>query len=141
MLDTHKEDSNNNLSSSSACVCVCASAREDETKAKAAALTAELSELMKNDMVEFQIRQKTRIAEADKIRGYVKEFTEQLALEGRTEEKGWRLVLHCANWLNIKKRYERERERESDLNEQARRHRDEVNDLAGALMRGDIKIF
>lgn len=117
--------------------CACACAHEAQTAAET--IAEELRELLTNEMIAFQLRSKTGCAENTKFGLHIKEFSEQLALEGKTGARGMKLVMHYAAWLNIKFSYERKQNQQADRNEQARRHNDEVDAFCAGLMRGDIK--
>lgn len=105
------------------------------------ALTEELSQAIDDSTLGYQLLKKSNGMKAERMHEYLPEFAGQLAMEGKTNETGVKLILHFGYWLAIKQRKEQENQRHGDTKEQKQERFERMQQHADDLMSGRAKIF
>ncbi len=105
------------------------------------ALTEELSQAIDDSTLGYQLLKKSNGMKAERMHEYLPEFAGQLAMEGKTNETGVKLILHFGYWLAIKQRKEQENQRHGDTKEQKQERFERMQQHADDLMSGRTKIF
>ncbi len=105
------------------------------------ALTEELSQAIDDSTLGYQLLKKSNGMKAERMHEYLPEFAGQLAMEGKTNETGVKLILHFGYWLAIKQRKEQENQRYGDTKEQKQERFERMQQHADDLMSGRAKIF
>ncbi len=105
------------------------------------ALTEELSQAIDDSTLGYQLHKKSNGMKAERMHEYLPEFAGQLAMEGKTNETGVKLILHFGYWLAIKQRKEQENQRHGDTKEQKQERFERMQQHADDLMSGRAKIF